>query len=898
MTPPCSARRPAAPAPAATATQLAGSAAPAPATNQGPPRFADLEPGGPSRELSPSEAVNGDAADSPKFREYCHAKGKAVEGGASSGQRANPFAATASFRDVVAGKASAFQQRQEVQARRDSSATVAGDSHGLSRSNDEDGFQAVKKPYWWRRKRWEAGERIEAGGVRQGGRLPVKLRLGPRIPTPPSELLLLLRAKARSEVRNTLFPHTAGREKQAQVQKEEQLKKMKFVDYVERPGEPHIRPDHVEACVARTQEVIDEERRLEIHALLGVQLDGRAAFSADQVRRDALRQLRIAEHNLQVKKIGQATFMLVFHDQSVRNMCLGVRSFVVGHTSIRLRPWKRIFGAESEKLRYKARLCLEGVPPHAWSCEAVAPLFKAPSFVERICEMRYEEKEKQCFCVWIWSNNLSGLAKSGTLRIAEPITMPEDYPVQMEDMDLPIARTGPADTLKYDVLIHLDRVEDFYPQPTGSSYRSYGRDISGMPNEEHVVQRPLKHRYLWHLGSKDGEAVERRTSALDRLGPRRRDRSPPGGGGDDRGLKQAPPPSYHGYWQMNAPSAGNAGGEYYGQGFQRGRRYCDGMEDGKKVVDDPSWLIGIPSRSHERAAGEQKTDAMMEEAALDSVPRSQEPEQKGVVTSADEIHKNKCLFPENDSSEPLVVMQQVVMQQEVSKEICENEMRRTWIDFLSDEAGMGNVTEKQRILMDGAVLQETMSKNIVEGIMDQELAMWPSEPVAHRDEEIGEHAGNKSQNDHADREEQTVKEVTLKVEKSVKKGQSARGMARMQIPLKKALLTNPVLRPRAAHMKKANADGAHSEVKAQRRTPRIVPKGASDLSLDDQATVLLMKTSGVISDEETVDAVAQEKFGTQFAEPLTENVVGDMRVTFGIQKEADLLGALAIDAEA
>ena len=58
-----------------------------------------------------------------------------------------------------------------------------------------------------------------------------------------------------------------------------------------------------------------------------------------------------------------------------------------------------------------------------------------------------------------------------------------------------------------------------------------------------VVEWPRKHRLSWHLGVKDGQPITRRVSTHDRLGGRRRDRSPSDGG--DGGRRQYPPATWH-----------------------------------------------------------------------------------------------------------------------------------------------------------------------------------------------------------------------------------------------------------------------------------------------------------------------------------------------------------------
>jgi len=60
------------------------------------------------------------------------------------------------------------------------------------------------------------------------------------------------------------------REKGVRETEKEPSKKMEFV-----PGEPERRPTTVTACAGRTAAIREAERDLELHSLIGVQLDAR-----------------------------------------------------------------------------------------------------------------------------------------------------------------------------------------------------------------------------------------------------------------------------------------------------------------------------------------------------------------------------------------------------------------------------------------------------------------------------------------------------------------------------------------------------------------------------------------------------------------------------------------------
>ncbi|CAO2185328.1 unnamed protein product [Urochloa humidicola] len=582
------------------------------------------------------------------------------------------------------------------------------------------------------------------------------------------------------------------------------------MDPFERPGEPYNCPDHVDVCVAWTPEIAAEVRRLELHALVGVQLDSWVGLTADQVRRDALRQLRIPDHFLKVKKLGQAAFLLFFDDSAVRTSVYGFRSFNVRNTCLHLIAWKCEFGAESANLRYKARLCFEGVPSHAWSCEAVAPLIKHPAFVDRICEQRFEEKEKQCFCVWVWAENLDGLAKSGTLRIAQPVTAPEDYPIQEEYMDVQFEREGPADSLKYDVLIHLDRVEDYHPLPDSPTHRSLDSDISGIPNQEPGIQWPVRHRYVWHLGHKDGELVERRASVHDRLGPRRRDGSLPGGGGDDGGRgrrMQVPPPGYAGYHQGGiSSSTGGAGSGFGMHGQQYWRRKVAIVEDLPKLaeqdgvagggIQEPVCHVQSPTR---QCGKEGRVDSMVEEAALHplcNIDYLQSKPPSADVQDFVEVQVPLIVLQEEPEHEGTASLAACCA---IPKNVVEDiRLQQLWDGIDTQEPE--NVDALGPNIAEGASnTGGLVTKNEVEGLTDKELAMWPAEPRAQLS------AAPKGENI------TRTTSTSIRDKRKIQTQTTLRGMkgvARFALPLRKALLASPMTRPKLVHMKKLR--GAHA----------------------------------------------------------------------------------------
>ncbi|CAN6223909.1 unnamed protein product [Urochloa humidicola] len=309
------------------------------------------------------------------------------------------------------------------------------------------------------------------------------------------------------------------------------------------PGDAGRRPDRVVACAARTAAVREAERSLQLCGIIAVQLDSRVRLTCEVVLRDALLQLGIPESALQVSRISITKFLLRFARPELRNAALARRGLSAAHTTLHLMPWSGpACASTSSKLPYRARICLEGVPDHAHQIETVTHLLPKQSFVEGIDLTREKEDERGCFILWVWCKDPEALCVAGTLKLEEPLVLPEEYYNSDEDFShLTFVRSEELSVLEYEGLLHLDRVEDFSPQ-SSSSVRSLGSDVCGLPFVVPSEQWPARHYFAWHLGEPDRLADPPRLPVHARLGAKR-DRSPPRGGGGLRGLYQVPPPN-------------------------------------------------------------------------------------------------------------------------------------------------------------------------------------------------------------------------------------------------------------------------------------------------------------------------------------------------------------------
>lgn len=115
-----------------------------------------------------------------------------------------------------------------------------------------------------------------------------------------------------------------------------------------------------------------QERDLMKSALLAVAADASAVPTCKQVEEAVRSKFGLGDSGLQVTLAAKATFLLRFGSQRKRCEALQAEGpLAVGRANLRFIPWSRCSGATAGKLLYRARVCLEGVPRHAWQIDEV-----------------------------------------------------------------------------------------------------------------------------------------------------------------------------------------------------------------------------------------------------------------------------------------------------------------------------------------------------------------------------------------------------------------------------------------------------------------------------------------------------------------------------------------------
>ncbi|KAF8768688.1 hypothetical protein HU200_007242 [Digitaria exilis] len=267
-------------------------------------------------------------------------------------------------------------------------------------------------------------------------------------------------------------------------------------------------------------------------------------------------------------------FLLRFTTQKQRNDALSHENIRTAYTGLHLMPWTRQVSGSASKFLYRVRLCIEGLDSE-----------------------KRKREEEDCACLWVWTSDPDGLAKTATLQVEEPITMPvEDYANFLGDLGMRTSsmRLGPEKMMDYNVIIHVDEVLDYSHRARSPSQRSYDSALSGLPQDEVEKAWPTRHRFLWHLGVPDG-SQQHRPPIHERLGGRR-DRSPPPRDGHvDHGRRGPNGRSFFGgfFQQGSSNHDHGAGAPFRRYGHERPGRQYSWRPTGRVLPCNPRLASGL-----------------------------------------------------------------------------------------------------------------------------------------------------------------------------------------------------------------------------------------------------------------------------------------------------------------
>jgi hypothetical protein len=183
------------------------------------------------------------------------------------------------------------------------------------------------------------------------------------------------------------------------------------------PGDPADRQEHSCIIASSTSNMERELEWLSSHVVV-VWL-GRDRPDISPERWAFCSRFGVRKEDIKVVRSPLGDFLVTFTHPHHREAAVTARDFLHNNLNFRIRPWQLVALGECCDLCFHVRLCLEGIPPHAWN-ESIAK-----RSVARACVLDYVEEDclssnkvdTRYLNLWAWTRNPSDIPKIVWLTI-------------------------------------------------------------------------------------------------------------------------------------------------------------------------------------------------------------------------------------------------------------------------------------------------------------------------------------------------------------------------------------------------------------------------------------------------------------------------------------------------
>ena len=243
------------------------------------------------------------------------------------------------------------------------------------------------------------------------------------------------------------------------------------VDHTRRPRNSH-------KVIASTPAMEHQVALLTQHAVVITAVGTKAhAASPLSIGRALEKELKVPPHLLRVTAHDPEDFFVFFNLPGHKDLAVRHGSLIVDGVPFLLEPWREDAHAVHQKWMLHVRVVIEKLPMQLWTLEGAVEVLGDKVIVDRLDSRTFERADTKLFACWVWVWNLSFIPTKRTIwkhaRGAGRVEEMLGYSPPSR------AVAPPPELLQYDLLLHMDRVEDWTPLSPRSSHSPQ----SGLPSE-------------------------------------------------------------------------------------------------------------------------------------------------------------------------------------------------------------------------------------------------------------------------------------------------------------------------------------------------------------------------------------------------------------------------------
>jgi hypothetical protein len=183
--------------------------------------------------------------------------------------------------------------------------------------------------------------------------------------------------------------------------------------------------------------------------------------SKEEVKSIIMHHFGIRKHELHIYRSYPEPFLVLFSEIHDRDLVFAVGKVIEGPFELGFHSWELDRFGDRQIIPYHVRLCIEGIPHHAWSKQLADKVLCDEALIHHVEEDTMDRYDQRTFNCWAFTKDPSRIPQSVFLSLLTP-------EVEIGNRELvQLSRRAVKKCHVFKVFIHIDVVEDllFYHHP-------------------------------------------------------------------------------------------------------------------------------------------------------------------------------------------------------------------------------------------------------------------------------------------------------------------------------------------------------------------------------------------------------------------------------------------------
>jgi hypothetical protein len=228
------------------------------------------------------------------------------------------------------------------------------------------------------------------------------------------------------------------------------------------PGNPCFRPRFAFKSASTSADMKQREAMLSKLTVVITDEGPMAVRSREEVKDIIAHHFGVRKQEFFVYRIFREPFIAIFVESRARDVVFAAGRAIDGPIELGFHAWDLDRFGDRENIPYHVRLCVEGIPQHAWTKEVVEKVLCDEAVVHHVEAETVDKSDQSAFKCWVYCK--------------DPSRIPQVVFLMLTSVDQPYLFNSPVQFNRpkviqrshvFRVLLHIDAIKDliFYYFP-------------------------------------------------------------------------------------------------------------------------------------------------------------------------------------------------------------------------------------------------------------------------------------------------------------------------------------------------------------------------------------------------------------------------------------------------